>query len=518
MHFGLSRVKHGNEPNHKPGDEAKAVTRSRAPANFFFAKEVFASLGCVSGASRLLMASPSLSEEPQKEHRKPATGQQEMIRCNVEGCNDMLPRHDLPIHLADHFTRLRHSLDEQDERIEQLEGERVTLEERQMDKQAMKQTQQTRLAVEQTRHETQEIAEKTQLENQRMAKLMQQLATESQQARHETQEIAEKTQQENQRMAELMQRLATENQQIRQEIHREKKKLLRASIVALVVVILAVLMVRVPLSSLSALGSNHHLSAVLPFNITMTNFTAYNESGDRWFSEPFYTHLHGYKVCLEVRAGQGSGDYVSVGIRLRHSEFDDNLDWPFNGNVTIQLLDKKGTSRSFVLHCPDTLGGRVITGEMADRACNFTKIIAPSKDLQDGALRLRVTQFKNNPQELAGERREQGSVGSELDDPDLKELAEVKREQKSIGSELAVHSKELAEVRRKQESIGSELAGHSKELAEVKRESIGSELDDLSKELAEVRTNLVMWFTKHEYLLTFLWICLISIVIMLCCT
>ena len=69
---------------------------------------------------------------------------------------------------------------------------------------------------------------------------------------------------------------------------------------------------------------------VFPTALTMTNFEQYKIDRDRWYSQPFYTHPQGYKVCLSVVAngsGKGKGTYVSVFAYLMRGEFDDHLKW-----------------------------------------------------------------------------------------------------------------------------------------------------------------------------------------------
>ena len=54
---------------------------------------------------------------------------------------------------------------------------------------------------------------------------------------------------------------------------------------------------------------------VPPPNIVMTDFTSLKESGVRWYSPPFYSHIGGYMMCLRVDAnghGSGAGTHVSV--------------------------------------------------------------------------------------------------------------------------------------------------------------------------------------------------------------
>ena len=77
-----------------------------------------------------------------------------------------------------------------------------------------------------------------------------------------------------------------------------------------------------------------------PVDLVMTDFNTHRFSEDQWFSEPFYTHPGGYKMCLSVFAngvGKGKDTDVSVFANLMRGEYDDDLDWPFRGKVVVQL-------------------------------------------------------------------------------------------------------------------------------------------------------------------------------------
>ena len=106
--------------------------------------------------------------------------------------------------------------------------------------------------------------------------------------------------------------------------------------------------------------------------VVMTDFEKHKRDNDTWFSEPFYTHPHGYKMRLGVDAGgngYGESIHVSVYVYLLRGEFDDYLEWPFRGNITIQLLNQLEDND----HCTETIpftdetdddcAGRVTTGE-----------------------------------------------------------------------------------------------------------------------------------------------------------
>ena len=80
---------------------------------------------------------------------------------------------------------------------------------------------------------------------------------------------------------------------------------------------------------------------VPPFYFTMYNFK--HLKNYRWFSDPFYTHPGGYKMVVSVYPDgfDGNGAHLSVFVQIRRGEFDDQLQWPFNGEVTIQTFNRK---------------------------------------------------------------------------------------------------------------------------------------------------------------------------------
>ena len=78
-----------------------------------------------------------------------------------------------------------------------------------------------------------------------------------------------------------------------------------------------------------------------PVDLVMKNFDTHRLKEDQWFSEPFYTHPGGYKMCLSVFAcgiGKGKDTDVSVFANLMRGEYDDYLNWPFRGKVVVQLM------------------------------------------------------------------------------------------------------------------------------------------------------------------------------------
>ena len=82
--------------------------------------------------------------------------------------------------------------------------------------------------------------------------------------------------------------------------------------------------------------------------LIVTNFERHRISKGSWISRPFYTHLQGYKMCLRITAdgeGTGKGTHITVAVYLMKGEFDDQLEWPFRGDITIQLLNQQGDKK-----------------------------------------------------------------------------------------------------------------------------------------------------------------------------
>ena len=146
-----------------------------------------------------------------------------------------------------------------------------------------------------------------------------------------------------------------------------------------------------------------------PGEMFLTNFELRRKTGEEWYSPPFYTHPHGYKMCLEVHCNgknAGKGSHVSVFVSLIQGEYDERLKWPFCGDVTVQLLNQEGSRR----HCTRTVhfrdrtpvsgacGGVVEVGVVGGCGLGFPTFVAHTelrpKLLKDDCLRFRISKIK----------------------------------------------------------------------------------------------------------------------------
>ena len=154
---------------------------------------------------------------------------------------------------------------------------------------------------------------------------------------------------------------------------------------------------------------------LFPVEFVMYNIELLRQSGGDWQSEPFYSHLEGYRLCLVINPNGVSnteGSYASVYACLMRGEFDDRLKWPFRGAITIQLLNQlgdripaTGTIR-FTENTPSRYTSRVLNFEKAEKGWGLLKFIRYEElhynsvknrqFLKDDCLRFRVTKVDLN--------------------------------------------------------------------------------------------------------------------------
>ena len=135
-------------------------------------------------------------------------------------------------------------------------------------------------------------------------------------------------------------------------------------------------------------------------SLTMTNFEQHQLNDDHWVSQPFYTHPHGYMMCLRVTAngqGSGKGTHLTVGVYLMKGEFDDQLEWPFRSDIMIELLNQEGNSEHYAKtirgakgeRSEETGGEKFISGWGISRFISFSKL--SPKYLRDDSLRFQIS-------------------------------------------------------------------------------------------------------------------------------
>ena len=150
---------------------------------------------------------------------------------------------------------------------------------------------------------------------------------------------------------------------------------------------------------------------ITPPDIVMTDFEEHKKAKDVWYSPPFYSHIGGYRMCLRVDAngnGTGTSTHVSVFVTLMRGGHDDQLKWPFRGDVTIQLLNQTRDDGHLVKTVPfddrvcDDNAARVVGQERAIGGLGCQHFLAHNavrteneEYLKNDCLKFRITKVVN---------------------------------------------------------------------------------------------------------------------------
>ena len=85
----------------------------------------------------------------------------------------------------------------------------------------------------------------------------------------------------------------------------------------------------------------------------MTEYSSKKRNKEVFFSDPFYTHLNGYKMRVKIHVngiGSGEGTDLSISGLFLKGPFDNSLQWPFLGTVRFELLNQMGDYDHFDLN------------------------------------------------------------------------------------------------------------------------------------------------------------------------
>ncbi len=81
-----------------------------------------------------------------------------------------------------------------------------------------------------------------------------------------------------------------------------------------------------------------------PFYFTMNNYQQCKNEKRKITSPPFYSHPKGYKMRFQIYPNgfdSGLNTHLSMFVVIMRGEFDDTLQWPFTGRVTIDMYSCK---------------------------------------------------------------------------------------------------------------------------------------------------------------------------------
>ena len=118
--------------------------------------------------------------------------------------------------------------------------------------------------------------------------------------------------------------------------------------------------------------------------VKLNDFYNKKSKGEKWSSPSFYTPPGGYRMMLSVYAnGQGSA-HISCYIHVLAGKYDDNLEWPFQGEVTIELLNQlednnhKACIVKYDESTPDSCKNRIFDGTIP-QGCGYAKFVPHSE-------------------------------------------------------------------------------------------------------------------------------------------
>ena len=155
--------------------------------------------------------------------------------------------------------------------------------------------------------------------------------------------------------------------------------------------------------------SPQYLYNQAPMEFIISDFSEKKEANKVWYSSPFYIHNRGYKFRLQVYPngnGTGSGSHLSVFAQLMRGDYDNELEWPFEGDIRVELLnwrvDKNHHSYTIYFHRYSDYDGTStsrVTSQGTGNGCGNPQFIshtdlAPTTNteyLRDDYLKLRVS-------------------------------------------------------------------------------------------------------------------------------
>ena len=91
-------------------------------------------------------------------------------------------------------------------------------------------------------------------------------------------------------------------------------------------------------------------------SISAKIYDSFNEPEKSFYSPPFSTSRHGYKMCARIYLngdGMGKGTHISLFFVIMRGEYDALLRWPFRQKVTFMLLDQNNVEHVIDAFRPD---------------------------------------------------------------------------------------------------------------------------------------------------------------------
>ena len=130
---------------------------------------------------------------------------------------------------------------------------------------------------------------------------------------------------------------------------------------------------------------------ICPVVIKVSEYSEKVENDDSWYTESFYTHHMGYRMCLVMHPGgydygKGKGTHLSMFLQVMKGINDDELTWPLQGTFEVKLLNQISDSEhlSVAINFTDSnkeCGLRAIAGDIADKGWGERYELISNEDL-----------------------------------------------------------------------------------------------------------------------------------------
>ena len=141
------------------------------------------------------------------------------------------------------------------------------------------------------------------------------------------------------------------------------------------------------LKTMAQLKARNNLKRETSFICKLTEYEMKRSSGRFFYSQSFYTGSNGYCMCIQVHPNgydAGKGSHVSVYIRFLKGMYDDELDWPFTGTVTCELLNQMADENHHSIKLVDPEDATKYSSNLqTGQSLGYNKFIAHSELLYD---------------------------------------------------------------------------------------------------------------------------------------
>ncbi len=245
-----------------------------------------------------------------------------VVECDFSyaGCNVKLVREEMEKHLADNLQRhmlmmnkaLQEKIEQKERKIEQLEA-KLEQRDRQIQELRDKHIQDLRLEME-----------------------------ERDRQREEQLQVKSKQIQETEAKVAAIEKRLTETEQLNQDLHLKLEQSLQRQDRQILETDAEVALIKKQLEGkVRQIEENERRLGV---RFAMPGFKAIKANkSSSWYSPPLYTHPGGYMICVCVwlnGRSDGRGTHVTVWLCRMVSEIDDQLKWPADCTITLQLLNQ----------------------------------------------------------------------------------------------------------------------------------------------------------------------------------